>query len=95
MAANASNESEEMEIEVYPNPVINYATLAFNIDSPGEANIVIMDITGRVVKQFSLMNLAMGINQVGFDTSELTNGVYYVRIIQNDKIAGKKLVIEK
>ncbi len=66
----------ETALAVWPNP----ATAALNIrllDAP--SNITILDVNGKKVKQFSNVSEAMQI-----DISDLIEGVYFARILQEN-----------
>lgn len=83
---NASN-----GVQVYPNP----AAKSFTIKTEASANIkrtaVITDLSGRVVKTFTLSVLGV---QTVF-TNELPNGSYFIKINDNNNYKVTKLIISK
>jgi ELWxxDGT repeat protein len=77
------------EINIYPNPCSNEFLLKspFNLES---ASIHIFDITGNPVKS---INNVEG-NDIKVSSNNLSNGIYFLMVIQKDKKVGiKKLMI--
>jgi len=58
--------------EIYPNPANNFIIFR-NFDSTTE-NIQIIDITGKLIKQISILE-----NNQSIDISDLKNGIYFVK----------------
>jgi hypothetical protein len=61
-------------LSVYPNPANSNLTIA-NIEST-DLNIEIMDITGKVIKQQALN----GASKITLDISNLSSGIYFIKI---------------
>lgn len=78
----------EGSFEVYPNP----ASSTINIKSAlnGEAQINIVDVTGRCVKQVSVADLS----NVAVSVEDLNKGVYFISIEQDNNYNIQKLVVE-
>ena len=79
-------------VSIYPNPLHTSATItidpALKIKN---ADLKIVDVMGRVVKTISSIQT----NEFLFEKDELSDGVYFYQLIQeNDIIAKGKLVIE-
>lgn len=72
---NISN--TQLEMTVYPNPVKNELTLVFEDNSLKQLEII--NVLGEVVIKTSTNNLVYKIN-----TENLTNGVYFIRLIDNN-----------
>lgn len=74
---------------LYPNP--NFGNLTINIKG-NESNysIVILDLLGRIVKEFTISNQLSNL-----DVSELKTGVYLVKVSSDKMNACKKLIISK
>lgn len=70
---------------VYPNPFKDNITVRQNNNSAYK--IVIKDITGREIMQKE--NLT---NNTNLELSELNNGIYFINIIEKDKIYTKKII---
>ena len=78
------NELAEATIGIYPNPTENTFTVATDSAIDG---LVITDMNGRVVKTFEG-------GQNNFDVSDLTEGVYFVKVTQNATVKTTRLVVQ-
>ena len=74
------------EVTVSPNPAKAYAIVSVKNQQAFSAQLV--DILGRTVISKT------GIGSLKFDCSELHSGVYFVKIICNDILTTKELVVE-
>lgn len=81
-------ENQLENIKVYPNPASSFVT----IESANQlnANIMVLDTRGAVVKQFNFTNTSERI-----DVSDLSSGMYHIRVISSEGLAQYKLVIQK
>lgn len=66
-------------VEFYPNPVTNIATVEITLERNTGLNIQILDISGRIVKQVK-ENAVSGENYISLDLQELYNGIYMINI---------------
>lgn len=64
-------------IKVFPNPIINFFIVEVNHDN---CNYELVDVTGAVIKQGSLLN-----GKTRIDASYFSKNVYFLRIKSNDK----------
>lgn len=62
-----------VEANIYPNPTLDIITVALSIQT--NANISLLDITGRVISEQNVMS-----QMAQFDLSDLSKGIYFVRI---------------
>ena len=78
----------EANLNIYPNP----AQSTINIESSlnGEAQVRIIDMTGRCVKEVSVENMS----NATINVEDLNKGVYFVSIQQDRSYNIQKLVIE-
>ena len=87
---NASESLEEIEanLNIYPNP----AKSVVNIESSlkGAAQVSIIDMIGRCVKQVSVDDMS----NVAIDVENLNKGVYFISVQQDRNHNIQKLVIE-
>ncbi|MFK8036795.1 MAG: T9SS type A sorting domain-containing protein [Crocinitomicaceae bacterium] len=86
-ASSASiSKTESLSLELYPNPATDMVRVSSN--DKGNMNVAIHDITGKNVMSTVLSNN----NQI--DVSNLTTGIYLVKVSQNGATSTKKLVVE-
>ena len=77
----------------YPNPFHKVTNIPFTISKVEKVNIVLLDISGRVVKVLVNASKDAGTHAVNFNAGSLTKGIYYYRIQAGDFTAVKKLII--
>jgi hypothetical protein len=81
-----------------PNPVKNRTTILYSIEERGHVSLLLYDLSGRLVR-----TLVNGYEQAGVHSSnwdgmddagrELTNGVYFYRLVSGDFSTTRKLVV--
>ncbi len=75
------------DINVFPNPAGNQITLISN-STFNSAFVRIIDIQGKIlIKQENIST-----NQVSLDLSRLSNGLYFIEVIQDRKVSRIKIV---
>jgi hypothetical protein len=80
---------------VYPNPANNFVNVQFELNTPMDVTISLVDLNGRKVKSqdFSLTN---GKQQVKIDLQEVNEGQYLVVIAQgNNSVYSKRIVVKR
>ncbi len=65
--------------DVYPNPVVNEANVAFNLEVATQVNISILDLTGRMVATESA-SLSTGNNTINMNVHNLKEGYYFLNV---------------
>jgi hypothetical protein len=85
-----SIEDDNVQINLYPNPAQNSITLRFNSSEIINANVTIMDISGRTILMKKVDQPESQISVNG-----LANGVYFVKIEQNGSTKINKLIINR
>ncbi len=94
-------ETEEIKLlKNVPNPVTDNTTFYFNTDEPGDVQITILDINGRVVRSLLIEGCAAGQNTAVWnctsdDGAKVSSGFYFFEINSgSSKQHGKLLVID-
>ncbi len=84
----------------YPNPFNPTTTIKFTIPSLGDENfrplhtqLVVYDILGREVATLINKELQPGIHQVSFNALNLPSGVYFYKLITNEFMGIKKMLL--
>ncbi len=76
---------------IYPNPASSYFQIELNNSNAKLKAIAIMDVVGKIIKKVDQPTS----NQQTINVSELSKGIYFVKItLENNLIQTKKLVIE-
>ena len=86
---NAENETE-LSVIVYPNPTENQLNISFSASLTESAEMQIFDITGRCVKSLKLTNSFSTVN-----IDNLTNGIYFYRILYKENIISRDKIVKQ
>jgi hypothetical protein len=82
-------------LQVYPNPSRGIANIAYALHEHSEIALSIYDVAGVMVKQIKQGYLVPGYYQEKIDTRNLSSGVYFVVLKQdNDKVSKKFLIVK-
>jgi hypothetical protein len=73
--------AENINIEIYPNPVNDVITLHFADNVKTDCKYVLYDINGRIIYQQTLKN-----SETKIDLSNLNSGSFFLQIISQEKI---------
>ncbi len=87
------NFNDDNSANIFPNPADNFCTVEFNKISESK-RIVVKNIFGQTVDIFDIKENAA---KHTFDTKKLTNGIYYLEILdrKGNIILNKKLIISR
>ena len=81
--------------EVFPNPTQGVATFQYELLSAEKVNISIYDVTGKMVSQVLNENQTSGTQQVTWNGSDFSNGIYFYTLSINGNIASGKIVLNR
>ena len=89
IVANVAN-----RLNIFPNPATTFTNLNVNIAKAGHINISLTDMDGRQLKQLMNANVQSGEISLKVNTSNLRQGVYYIKMISDEGLQNVKLVIQ-
>jgi aminopeptidase N len=78
-----------------PNPAQDQTRITYELVSPADVTLEIIDIMGKVVKSQVYSSRQAGMNSMEVDCAEFPSGVYYYRVKVGDVIQTKKMLITK
>lgn len=94
---NANNEETEIEIDFHisisPNPVSDICNINFEANRTGIYSIELFNIRGQKVKTMQNLISKRRKNVLSFDSKNLSNGIYLLKISNNAQITSKKITI--
>jgi hypothetical protein len=83
---------QSANLSIYPNPVSDQATISFNYKDFTSFSVSVMNIAGQKVQS---MDSNRNRNII-WNTRELNNGIYFVRLESNGiPVAVKKVIVNK
>jgi hypothetical protein len=71
---------ESNRFSVFPNPAMDKVTASFEIQRDGYVSVLLLDVSGETVLQKDFGNLKKGSYEKLLDISNLSNGLYFVKI---------------
>jgi len=84
----------ESHLAVFPNPVKDELNIVFNAADAKSYNVLLMDISGRTIKQQTIEAIA-GENKVHFDVNELSGGIYFAYILSDGIKESIKVIVDR
>jgi hypothetical protein len=77
-------------LKIFPNPVNNQLTIAYQFAEMHDTKLIITDFTGRILQQ---LDTPAGAHQTRVDVSNFTPGYYLVRVISGDQQMSEKFAV--
>jgi hypothetical protein len=94
--AALKNKSQGLpEFSVYPNPIIDKATITFATDKRTSISMELINIIGQSVKSIVNTDFEAGRHTINFDRQELTSGLYYLKTEYEGKVFVAKIILSK
>jgi hypothetical protein len=78
---------------LFPNPTSERISLDINLENTGLTNILLMDMTGKIMQVKEYDNLANGTYE--FNTSSYPNGIYMARLVTADGSRTVKFTVQE
>ena len=80
-------------LKIFPNPTSGNLTIDLELSEAKDINIVIYDMAGQLIKDFGHEYTAK--TQIRTDLSIFPSGVYLVRIVLDNQVITKRLIVSK
>jgi|GEM_PF-2629775 len=78
---NDQSTTADFNLSNFPNPFSNSTTILFNLPENGKVVLKVYDVTGKEVGQINQMNFSAGENQVIWNSGNIQNGLYFLRMV--------------
>ena len=79
----------------YPNPFNPSTIFRYSVSSPGETELAVYSVTGQLVSQIINHHSPAGSHQVQWSGGDISSGLYIVRLVHNNAIKTKKILLVK
>lgn len=76
-----------------PNPAIGITTIPYDLEKDANLTFEVHDMSGKLVATQALGHRPAGSNRLRFDTSDLTEGVYFYSMIANGTRLTKRMTV--
>ena len=90
-ACTGINDNKSEFLSVYPNPASDHLNIALKAEFKTSVELAIYNTTGQLVRKFSKVN-ANNTNELRIDISDLTPGVYMLRITDENQFISKSFL---
>jgi hypothetical protein len=77
----------------YPNPFNPETKIRFEVVSSKNVSIQVFDVIGKEVATLVNKKFTPGVYEVNFDASKLSSGIYFYKLITDDFVDTKKMVL--
>lgn len=89
---NLDSKSFEADVLVYPNPVADFGTIAFELESSSNVTVQIYNLSGKMVQEIIKQELNEGANTISINTFDLSKGTYIVKLTADNLSKTTKFV---
>jgi hypothetical protein len=87
-----AGDDAELNLKVYPNPVVQQATVELVSSKNTEVNLQVFDLSGRTIIS-ETENVQPGVNRLQLDMSSLKKGTYIVRTTSGANSQTQKVIV--
>lgn len=88
-----SERKNKTDFEINPNPFSNTVKFSFNLDQKSVTNLIIYDLTGKVVNQVVNQSMLLeGGHEYEINTSNWSQGIYFCKVTLHGKTKVYKFV---
>jgi hypothetical protein len=85
--------AENSSIGIFPNPAKDYAIVGIKLNKPAVADVLIYDMSGKLVYTNKGANVEAGESEIKVNTSEMAEGTYLVVVSTSEGTWKDKLII--
>ncbi len=90
-----NNEADFMQVNVYPNPAKDQATLTYAIGRARTLKIDLYDTQGKLVQTLEQGHQSEGFHKLNVNTSSLPAGMYFIRMMSDGLVQNQRLSVVK
>lgn len=91
----AEHSINDIEASVYPNPVYGMAGIQFKQTQSGKTTIAVYNVLGNLVQQLATNEYyTVGNHNIDWETDRLPEGMYFVKITQNEASKTIKVLLK-
>ena len=81
--------------QIYPNPFNPSVTIGYNVPMDSEMKITIHNLQGALVERMKEGRVERGYYEIEWVPSNVSSGIYFIRMVSNDVMINKKITFLK
>jgi hypothetical protein len=86
--------TENTKLELFPNPSNQIANLHYFLTEDSKVSVSLFDVNGKKIKSILNNELQLsGDKMIQIDNSGLSKGIYFIKVVVNNKISNLKMLI--
>ena len=93
IVAGLETEKNIENVEIFPNPAHSILNIELTLNKPTNTIINILDLSGKIIYSETKYNPVGKINN-SINVSSLSKGIYFLRIVSDNSVINKKVIIE-
>lgn len=93
--SSIAGSNEFTSFNVYPNPVSDLLRIELSLTKPETVNVEVIDLLGKVVKTEQFNEASTGKTIMNLNVSDLTSGIYTVRVNSESSQSLRKFTVAK
>ncbi len=86
--------NENINFSLFPNPAKSSAQVSLFLNQSSQAEILLINELGQVVKSIPSITLVQGVNNFSIDLQGMPPGIYFVNLVSNGQMGRQKLVVD-
>ncbi|RLD62283.1 MAG: hypothetical protein DRJ01_06380 [Bacteroidetes bacterium] len=87
------DKSEKLNIDVYPNPIVDVANISYNVSDNSVVRINLYNIQGKLIRKIELSNQTIGKHNYQFNIEGIQQGTYILNVVAGSKSNSKRVVV--
>ena len=93
--SGSNDKIDNSNVVIYPNPTTDKFKVSYNMKNAGNVSLEIYNVSGVLVQDKSMNHTSSGSYIYDFDVANLPNGIYIMRVNQNNEIQNIRFAIVK
>lgn len=90
--SSVGSEILEAEFEIFPNPASDMATVSFQVETPSELQLRMVNLIGKSILEIEIGNATKGTERI--DLGGIPSGVYFLQLHDGQRQISQKLVVD-
>lgn len=86
---------KQLDVSISPNPSSEYAIMTFSLKQADEVGVAVFNMAGQMVQSLPQGKMQPGIQNLHFNTTTLSSGLYFVRVSGANASGQAKLLVAK